>query len=234
MRHRYVKTRSKARHNVCFMQKSRPIDRAIWREMVHLDERAVPKDPFPLFEEWYQRAQANTSQPTEAFILSTAQANGKPSSRVVLLKSWGRDGFVFYTNFHSRKGRELEINPAVAMLFYWPELGQQIRIEGTAQRVSDEEARAYFITRPRASQLGAHASEQSAVIASRLSLESKMQLLETHYQGVDVPKPDYWGGYRVLPDMFEFWQNQDARLHDRLRYCLNPQSDTWTLERLAP
>lgn len=202
---------------------------------MHLDESAVPKDPFSLFEEWYHRAQSNTTHPAEAFTLSTVEASGQPSSRVVLLKSWGRDGFVFFTNFLSRKGRELDVNPAVAMLFFWPELGQQIRIEGTAQRVSDEESRAYFVTRPRDSQLGAHASEQSAVIASRLALESKMQLLEDQYKEMEVPKPDHWGGYRIVPHEFEFWQNQDARLHDRLRYCCKPQSPTtWTLKRLAP
>ncbi len=200
---------------------------------MNLDERFVPQDPFSLFDDWYRRAQDEINLLPEAFVLSTAASTGQPSSRVVLLKSWGRDGFVFYTNFHSRKGRDLEKNPAVAMLFHWPSLGRQVRIEGMAHKVSEEEARAYFITRPRASQLGAHASEQSSIIASRAALDARMQAVATLYADNDVPKPSHWGGFRIEPRLFEFWQNQDARLHDRLGYALI-DSENWRIERLAP
>lgn len=200
---------------------------------VNLDERFVPQDPFSLFDQWYRRAEYEIKTLPEAFVLSTASTAGKPSSRVVLLKSWGRDGFMFYTNLQSRKGRELRENPVATMLFYWSALGRQIRIEGAAHKVSEEEARAYFLTRPRASQLGAHASEQSSVIASRAVLDAKMKAMEDLYAGADVPKPTHWGGFRIEPEMFEFWQNQEARLHDRLSYK-RIGSGEWRCERLAP
>lgn len=200
---------------------------------MQLDERTVPREPFSLFDAWYGQALKETRDPANAFILST-NIDGKPSSRVLLLKDWSCEGFVFYTNMQSRKGYELEKNPSVAMLFYWPEFARQIRIEGTVRPISEEEARAYFATRPRGSQIGAHASQQSAVIESRMYLDQKMKDLEALYHDSEVPKPDHWGGFRVIPEMFEFWQGQDARLHDRVRYTHAPDGRSWRIERLAP
>jgi pyridoxamine 5'-phosphate oxidase len=168
-----------------------------------------------------------------AMTLATATKDGTPSARVVLLKDFDESGFVFYTNYDSAKGKELDENPVAALCFYWSELGRQIRISGTVTKTSREESEAYFHTRPIDSQLGAWASDQSEVIAGRAVLEAKMEEMSTKYKDKIIPLPPYWGGYRVAPVVIEFWQNRSSRLHDRIRYRLVDRT-RWVVERLAP
>jgi pyridoxamine 5'-phosphate oxidase len=198
-----------------------------------LNESDVDPDPFVQFGRWLQQAvEANLVEPN-AMTLATASKDGLPSARLILLKSFDGNGFVFYTNYESQKGRELAENPNAALVFYWAELERQVRIAGTVSKVSREESEAYFNSRPAGSRLGAWASGQSQVITSRKMLEERLKELAAEYQDREVPTPPFWGGYRLSPQAFEFWQGRPDRLHDRLRYTRQPESG-WAIERLSP
>ena len=197
-----------------------------------LDTTDMNPDPMVQFGTWFENVvDANVHEPN-AMILATATREGLPSVRTVLLKGYDGRGFVFYTNYEGRKARELEANPACALLFYWGELERQVRIEGRAGRVPGEESDAYFASRPRGSRLGAWASEQSRPVAGRNVLEERARALEKEYEGREVPRPPFWGGYRVEPHAIEFWQGRENRLHDRISY--RRESGGWRLERLQP
>jgi pyridoxamine 5'-phosphate oxidase len=172
-------------------------------------------DPFALFEEWFAEAKASEPNDPNAMALATADASGRPTSRVVLLKGHGPDGFVFYTNRESRKADDLGANMQAALLFHWKSLRRQIRIEGAVSLVSDAESDAYFASRSRDSQLGAAASDQSRPLDSRATFEERFEAAKVRYEGGDVPRPPHWGGYRVTPDRIEFWQDRAHRLHER-------------------
>jgi pyridoxamine 5'-phosphate oxidase len=196
-----------------------------------LRESEAGNDPLALFGRWFAEAQAaNITQP-EAFLLATATPAGLPAARVVLLRGWDESGFVFFTNYESRKGQELHDNPSAAMVFFWPELGRQVRVEGAVEVVDATASDAYFRARPRGHQLSAWISAQSSVIPSRAVLEQKLTELDQRFTG-DVPRPPFWGGYRVRPASIEFWQRRDNRLHDRIRF--RRAGETWIRERLAP
>ncbi|MEJ7843322.1 MAG: pyridoxamine 5'-phosphate oxidase [Rubrobacter sp.] len=197
-----------------------------------LAESDVDPEPVEQFRRWFDEALGAGLHEPNAMIVATASPDGLPSARVVLLKGFDRRGFVFYTNYEGRKGRELEENPRAALLFYWGELERQVRIEGTTSRVSGEESDAYYAGRPRGSRLGALASEQSRVVGSREVLEGRIRTLEAEYEGRDVPRPAFWGGYRVEPEAMEFWQGRENRLHDRLAYRRGEVG--WKIERLQP
>ena len=188
-------------------------------------------DPLRQFEAWYAAAQAAGEQFPQAFALATSTPDGRPSVRMVLLKSADETGFVFYSSYESRKGGELAANPRAALCFYWHGLGRQARIEGTAAPVSDDEADAYFATRPAGSRLSASVSRQSEAVGSRAELEDAVAELRARL-GEEVPRPASWGGFRVSPDVYEFWQHRDDRLHDRFRY--RREAGAWIAERLAP
>ncbi len=198
-----------------------------------LSEEDVDPNPFKQFERWFKQAAAAVPILPNAMTLTTATREGVPSARVVLLKDFDEQGFIFYTNYQSQKGRELDENPIATLSFYWPQPARQVRITGTASRTSRSESEAYFHTRPIDSQMGAWASNQSEVISGRDVLERRMEELLKEYAGKRIPLPPYWGGYRVAPSVFEFWQNRASRLHDRLRYRL-ANSGKWVIERLAP
>jgi pyridoxamine 5'-phosphate oxidase len=197
-----------------------------------LDEKTIDRDPIKQFQTWLNNAfEAGLPLP-EAMTLATATPDGKPSGRMVLLKHVDHDGFVFYTNYNSAKAEELDANPFAALVFYWAKLDRQVRVEGSVSRTSREESREYFATRPRESQIGAWASEQSEVIANRAVLEERAAELEKQYGDREIDCPDQWGGYRLKPERIEFWKSRIGRLHDRILY--QREGDAWTISRLAP
>jgi len=209
----------------------------------HLLEGSVPADPYELFAGWLDdafaaRDRGELAEPT-AVVISTVSAAGRPSSRTVLLKGVARatepggpDGFTIFTNFDSQKGHDLAANPAAALLFGWYPLQRQVRVEGTAIKIASEESDDYFATRPRGSQLGAWASAQSSEVDSLARLQADYAEAERRFAGVGVPRPEHWGGYRIVPEQIEFWQGQPSRMHDRLRY--RRSGDSWRVGRLAP
>jgi len=190
------------------------------------------RDPIELFGEQFAAATACGVLLAESAALATVGADGKPSARMVLLKGYDRDGFVFFTNYDSRKARDMQANPQVALLFHWASLQRQVRIEGTVAQISREESEAYFRTRPRGSQVGAWASEQSAKLENREVLEKKAREIERRYAGGDVPLPPFWGGYRLAPAQIEFWQGRIDRLHDRILFVRTESG--WRSSRLYP
>jgi pyridoxamine 5'-phosphate oxidase len=195
-----------------------------------LDEAEVDPDPLRQFAAWFEEARAAGVRAPEAMALATAAADASPSVRMVLLKGFDERGFVFFSGYESRKGAELAANPRAALLFYWDPLGRQVRIEGPAERVPGAESDAYFRTRPRGAQISAGVSPQSNVVESRASLEARAAELEA--RSGELPRPPTWGGFRLAPETYEFWQHRANRLHDRLRY--RREGNDWTIERLAP
>ena len=197
-----------------------------------LKESDADPDPVEQFRRWFDEALAADLHEPNAMALATSTPGGSPSARIVLLKGFDERGFVFYTNYEGRKSGELETNPYAALVFYWGELQRQVRIEGRVSRIPDRESDAYFAGRPRGSQLGAWASEQSRPVGDRSTLEERVRELEVEYEDREVPRPPFWGGYRVEPETIEFWQGRENRLHDRLRY--SRAGDLWERERLQP
>jgi pyridoxamine 5'-phosphate oxidase len=189
-------------------------------------------DPMDLFAEWFREAEDAGVDVPETMTLATADGDGAPSARMVLLKAADDEGFVFYSGYVSRKAGELERNPRAALVFYWRPLGKQVRVEGRVERVSEAESAAYFATRPRGSQIAAWASQQSTPLAGREDLERRYAELEREYEGRAVPLPPHWGGFRLRPDAIEFWQHRDNRLHDRTRYTRAREG--WRSELLSP
>jgi pyridoxamine 5'-phosphate oxidase len=198
-----------------------------------LSEIDLDPDPIVQFQTWFAQALAAGLPEPNAMTLATATPDGRPSARMVLIKGLDARGFVFFSNYISRKGRELAANPYAALVFYWPELERQIRIEGRVELTSPEDSDAYFRSRPLGSQLGALASQQSAVIDGRADLERCVADLAEQYADGGVPRPPHWGGYRVIPMSIEFWQGRPSRLHDRLRYR-RLEDESWLIERLSP
>ena len=196
-----------------------------------LNEAEVAADPVEQFQKWLDEALDSDIMEATAMTLATADANGRPSARTVLLKDVGENGFVFYSNYKSRKGRDLAENPHAALTFYWDALERQVRVEGRVGKLSREASEAYFHSRPRGSQLGALASNQSEVIESREVLEQHIQTLDETYPD-EIPLPNDWGGYALTPEVIEFWQGRPNRVHDRLRYIRDKEG--WGLERLSP
>ncbi|UYQ92968.1 pyridoxamine 5'-phosphate oxidase [Chitinophaga horti] len=197
-----------------------------------LSESDVAGLPLQQFEKWWQEAISSELPEPNAMTLATSTPDGRPSARIVLLKSFDAEGFLFFTNYQSRKGLELAANPQVSLLFFWQELERQVRIEGTVIKAPEPVSDAYYLSRPAGSRIGAIASPQSQVIPDREYLEHKVKQVEQKYGGVTPERPSYWGGYLVKPDMVEFWQGRSSRLHDRIRYSW--QQDNWKIERLAP
>lgn len=196
------------------------------------DQRGAADDPIARFQETMERAKSASAFDPTAMSLGTADSQGRPSVRVVLLKDAGPRGFVFFTNRESRKGEELRSNPRAALCLHWPAIGEQVRIEGTVELVSDAESDEYFVTRPRESQIAAWASQQSRPAPSRAELEERFRALAEHYHGKTVPRPPWWGGYRVLPESIEFWHHREHRLHDRTLYAR--EGEGWRVEILDP
>jgi len=200
--------------------------------LARLDEASVDPDPLIEFARWFEEALKAEARDPNAMTLATANAAGVPSARIVLLKGFDGRGFVFFTDYRSRKGAELAENPRAALVFYWPELERQVRITGGTAPVERQESETYFRSRPRASRLGAWISHQSQVIAGRQELDDRVPEMERRYPGDDVPLPAYWGGFRLRPESIEFWQGRASRLHDRIRYVR--KGDSWRIERLSP
>jgi pyridoxamine 5'-phosphate oxidase len=198
-----------------------------------LDQSNVDPDPIAQFQIWMTQAVKAELREPNAMTLATADADGDPSARMVLLKGIDNGGFVFFTNYLSRKARDMAANPRAELVFYWNELSRQVRVHGRVAKVSREASEEYFRTRPFLARLGAVASQQSAELAARADLEQRMSLLEAQHEGADVPLPDHWGGYRLTPDRVEFWQGRLNRLHDRLQYRLNSEGK-WFITRLYP
>lgn len=198
-----------------------------------LDEKQVDANPIDLFRRWFSEAQGSGARLPDAMTLATASRDGRPSARVVLLKQADDQGFVFYTNYRSKKARELDENPRAALVLYWVQLDRQVRVEGSVERISAAESDEYFATRPRDSQIGAIASPQSEVIENRGFLEMRFAALAESFRDREVTRPEHWGGYRLKPELIEFWQNREGRLHDRIVY--EKQADaSWSIKRLAP
>ena len=202
--------------------------------LAELSEATCGTNPIQQFQAWFREAQAADLKEPNAMALATATPEGKPSGRIVLLKEVGDFGFVFYTNYQSRKGRELEANPRCAATFYWAELERQVRVEGEVEHVSREKSEKYFRGRPKGSRLGALVSSQSEILPSREPLEARLAELEAQYGATDdVPLPDHWGGYCIRPNTIEFWQGRTNRLHDRILYRRKDENN-WIIERLSP
>ncbi len=198
----------------------------------HLGKESTPESPFLLFRQWYEETVTVSEEPN-AMILATADQQGRPSLRTVLLKEYSEKGFSFFTNYNSRKGEELSINPRASLLFYWAAQARQIRIEGLVKKIEKKDSNAYFATRPRGSQLSAWASDQSQIIPDKEFLYKKFEKISGQFENRSIPRPAHWGGYRLVPDYFEFWQGQPDRLHDRISY-ISEGKHKWRKERLAP
>lgn len=202
-------------------------------QLQQLDEAHAATDAISQFNNWWQDAIKSNIEDVNACTLATASSNAKPSARIVLLKGFDQNGFVFFTNYQSHKGRELDENPQACMVFYWKELERQIRIEGLVQKVAATESDDYFLSRPTGSQLGAWASPQSTVITNRQQIEENVKKYEAEFENKPVTRPEHWGGYLLQPQLLEFWQGRSNRLHDRLQYNLQANGD-WQICRLAP
>ena len=198
-----------------------------------LNENDTEQDPIKQFEKWWYQATESNIDEVNAMTISTVGENNKPSSRIVLLKGFNENGFIFYTNYESHKSNDIKTNPNVSLVFFWKELERQVRIEGTAVKVSADESDAYFNSRPEQSKIGAWASPQSNVIASREELEKKEAAFKLKFTGATIRRPAHWGGYIIKPTLIEFWQGRPGRLHDRICYSLT-ESGAWKKERLAP
>ncbi|MEO5891351.1 MAG: pyridoxamine 5'-phosphate oxidase [Ferruginibacter sp.] len=198
-----------------------------------LQETEVETNALNQFGRWWQDAISSAIDEVNAFTLATTTLDGKPSARIVLLKGYDENGFVFFTNYTSNKGNELAKNPKVAMVFFWKELERQVRIEGVAEKVSTEESDSYFASRPEGSRIGAWASPQSNIIENRSVIEDNVLKYQQKFADQPIPRPGHWGGYRVKPNQVEFWQGRSSRLHDRLQYTLQ-ENGSWKIERLAP
>ncbi len=197
-----------------------------------LNKKDVNSDPIFQFEKWFKEAVSSKVNEPNAMTIATVGADGMPSARIVLLRNFNESGFVFYTNYISRKGHEIMDNPNCALLFFWPELERQVRIEGVLSKQTAEESDVYFNTRPRTSKLGAWTSEQSQIIENRKVLDEAYEKLSKKYPGEDIPRPSYWGGYILQPQRIEFWQGRPSRLHDRILY--SKENNVWRIKRLAP
>jgi len=202
-------------------------------KLASLEEVDVAANPFDQFTRWWNEAVASQIDEVNAMTLATVNATGVPAARIVLLKGYNPDGFIFFTNYESDKGKNLAQNPHAALVFFWKELERQIRIEGTVEKVSAEESDRYFNSRPASSRIGAWASPQSAVIENRLVIEQNVERYSSIFANDSIERPDHWGGYIVKPTSIEFWQGRSSRLHDRIRYVLE-NSASWKVERLAP
>lgn len=198
-----------------------------------LDEKSVEASPLLQFRKWFSNAIMNNVQDVEAMILSTVNVRGKPSSRVVYMRELADDGLIFFTNYNSKKAQDISYNPDVSVNFFWQPLGRQIRIEGTVQKISASDSDDYFSLRDRSSRIGAWASSQSEELDSRSALLERYNTLVNIYEDQDVPRPEWWGGYKLIPNYFEFWLGRDSRLHDRISYKLD-EDGKWVIRRLSP